>query len=129
MERTLLEEPPVVDAGVYDVLVSNDAGQVPSLAATLAVEDVTYTAQLSWSIPSKRQDGTMLQLNDISGYVVAYGTSPENLSSQLLVDGAQSTQYPFENLDPSKTYYFKIATVDVNDIQGEFSDVVMKSFL
>ncbi|MFD2229599.1 immunoglobulin domain-containing protein [Alkalimarinus sediminis] len=117
------------DAGVYDVLVSNDAGQVPSLAATLSVEDIAYTAQLSWTIPNKRQDGTMLQLSDIAGYVVAYGTSPENLSSQLIVEGAQSTQYPFENLDPAQTYYFKIATVDVNNIQGEFSDVVMKSFL
>lgn len=117
------------DAGVYDVLVSNEAGQVPSLAATLSVEDVTYTAQLNWSIPDKRQDGTVLALNDIAGYVVAYGTSPEDLSSQLLVDGAQSTQYPFEDLDPSKTYYFKIATIDINDIQGEFSDVVMKSFM
>ncbi len=117
------------DAGIYDVLVSNEAGQVPSLAATLSVEDVVYTAQLSWNIPSKRQDGSSLALNEIAGYMVAYGTSPENLSSQLMVGGAQSTQYPFENLDPSKTYYFKIATVDVNDIQGEFSDVVMKSFM
>lgn len=117
------------DAGVYDVLVSNEAGQVPSLAATLAVEDVVYTAQLNWSIPDKRQDGTMLELSDIAGYVVAYGTSPDELSSQFLVDGAQSTQYPFENLDPSKTYYFKIATVDINNIQGEFSDVVVKSFM
>ncbi|UZE95271.1 Ig and FN3 domain-containing protein [Alkalimarinus alittae] len=117
------------DSGVYDVIVSNEAGQVPSLSATLAVEELTYTAQLSWSIPTARQDGSMLALNDIAGYVVVYGTEPENLSSKLLVDGAQTTNYPFENLDPTKTYYFKIATLDVNDIQGEFSDVVSKSFL
>ena len=117
------------DAGVYDVLVSNDSGQIPSLAATLTVEDVAYTALLNWSIPVKRQDGSPLALGDIAGYVVAYGTEPENLSSQLLVDGAQSTSYPFENLDPSKTYYFKIATVDINSVQGEYSPVVAKNFM
>ncbi|WP_250657235.1 immunoglobulin domain-containing protein [Alkalimarinus coralli] len=117
------------DAGVYDVLVSNDSGQIPSLAATLTVEDVAYTALLNWSIPVKRQDGSPLALGDIAGYVVAYGTEPENLSSQLLVDGAQSTSYPFEDLDPSKTYYFKIATVDTNNVQGEYSSVVAKNFL
>lgn len=117
------------DAGSYDVIVSNGAGQLPSMTANVSVEALTYTARLSWNIPSKRQDGTMLELNDIAGYVVAYGTDPDKLSSSLLVEGAQTTFYPFENLDPTKTYYFKISTLDVNNVQGEFSDIVTKSFM
>jgi Ig-like domain-containing protein len=119
----------ISDSGVYDVIVANDVGTVPSLGATLLVEPLLLTAQLTWTIPAKRQDGTDLLVSDVAGYILSYGTQPDGLMSEVVINGAEETVYTFENLDSKEIYYFKIATVDVSGIQGEFSELVTKSFM
>ena len=118
------------DAGVYNVLVMNSTGTISSFGATLLVESApVLTAELKWSIPEKRQDGSDLLNEDVAGYVLSYGTQSDALTSEVVINDANETTYIFEDLNAKKTYYFKIATVDINGIQGEFSEIVTKSFM
>ncbi len=118
------------DAGIYNVLVTNNNGTISSFGAALLVEaKPALTAELKWSIPTKRQDGSDLLAENVAGYVLSYGTQPGELMSEVVINGANETTYLFEDLDSEETYYFKIATVDVNGSQGEFSELVTKSFM
>jgi len=120
----------ISDSGVYNVIVTNDNGALSSFGATLLVEPKPLlTAELKWTIPEKRQDGTDLLAEDVAGYVLSYGTQPDALMAEVIINGADERTYTFEDLDSEKTYYFKIATVDINGIQGEFSELVTKSFM
>ncbi len=119
------------DGGSYDVLVANSAGSVTSNAAELTVnaaQAVLAAVQLSWDIPLEREDGTALELYEINGYVIAYGTSSDNLSSTLSVSGATETTATIKEL-ASNTYYFAIATIDSDGVQGNFSSVIEQTIL
>ena len=117
------------DAGVYSVIVTSSQGPVISDAAPLsvtAIQVASSTIELTWDIPQAREDGSDLALYEINGYVIAYGTDQDNLSNQLSVDGASSTITMLENL-ASGTYYFAIATVDSDGVQGEYSSIIQQS--
>ena len=71
----------------------------------------------------ERENGDSLALYEISGYMIAYGSSPDNLTSQIFVSGALITSHVVENLAQG-TYYFAIATVDSDDVQGVYSSAI-----
>lgn len=111
--------------GSYDVIVSNSAGSKTSLAALLQVtevqvEPIKASVDLSWDIPTEREDGTALELYEINGYTIRYGTRSGALSEVVQVSGASVTTTRVENL-PAGTHYFAIATVDSDGVRGAFS--------
>jgi len=108
------------NAGEYSVVVSNPEGSVLSLSALLSVNEVLASVELSWDIPVLREDGSDLEIYEINGYVIKYGTSSNNLDSFVNVNGAGDTSALIEELS-SGTYYFSIATIDDNGIQGAYS--------
>jgi len=126
--NTLIIESAVsVDAGVYDVVISNDAGSVTSLSALVTVieQPASQTVSLSWDIPESREDGSDLDLYEIDGYVIVYGTEENNLDSQLVVSGATETTAEVDAL-LAGTYYFAIATLDSDGKQGAYSETIAK---
>ncbi|KZX78961.1 hypothetical protein A3715_09040 [Oleiphilus sp. HI0009] len=78
---------------------------------------------LSWDIPVEREDGSDLELYEINGYVIKYGSSAGGMANTINISGGNVTQYTLDNLN-SGTYYFAIATVDSDDVQGEFSSTI-----
>lgn len=116
------------DAGVYDVLVTNEAGSVQSSSASVGVNEVIVlqSIALEWSIPEAREDGAALELNEIDGYVISYGVEAGNLENILEVGSGTDTSYIVEDLEPG-TYYFAIATVDIDGVQGASSEVISLS--
>jgi hypothetical protein len=119
----------LADAAAYSVVVTNSQGAVISEAATLnvtAIQVVPSSIELTWDIPQEREDGSALDLYEIDGYVIAYGTDQNNLSIQVTVDGASVQKTVLENL-ATGTYYFAIATVDSDGTQGAYSDVIQQS--
>ena len=82
--------------------------------------------ELTWDIPEQREDGSELPLYEINGYVIAYGTSEAELTNQLVVEGASTTSTVLDNLN-SGTYYFSIATVDSDGVQGAYSNVIQQT--
>lgn len=118
----------VSDAASYSVMVTNSRGPVISEAASLTVTPVQIISsiELTWDIPQEREDGSDLSLGEINGYVIAYGTDQNDLSSQLSVEGASSTSTVLEDLS-SGTYFFSIATIDSDGVQGSYSNVIEQS--
>lgn len=117
-----------VDAADYSVRVTNSRGSVFSSVASLNVTPVQVLSsiELTWDIPQQREDGSDLEMYEINGYVIVYGTDENDLSNQLAIDGGQTTNTILEQLS-SGTYYFSIATVDSDGIQGAYSDVIQQS--
>ncbi len=124
----------LADAGVYDVIVSNSVGSDVSLDALLQVNEVVIdvpvvaTVALTWDTPTEREDGSALELYEINGYVIAYGTDSNNLSETVTVTGGGELDASIEDLSAG-TYYFAIATVDSDGVRGEFSEQITQTVM
>ena len=118
----------LADAASYSVVVTNSQGAVVSDVAALSVTaaQVASSIELTWDIPQEREDGSALDLFEIDGYVIAYGTDQNDLSNQVTVDGASVQNKVLDNL-ANGTYYFSIATVDSDGVQGSYSGVIQQS--
>ena len=115
------------DAGLYNVVISNSEGGLASIAVSLGVNEILSSIQLSWDTPLKREDGTDLELYEINGYVIKYGTDTNNLDHQVGVVGAD-TGVLIESLEVG-TYYFSIATIDSDGVQGNYSPQIQQIIL
>lgn len=118
----------IADAANYSVVVTNSQGPVFSEGVALSVTAVQLASsiELTWDLPQEREDGSALELYEINGYVIAYGADENNLSNQLTVDGGQVQSTVLENL-AAGIYYFSIATVDSDGVQGAYSGVIQQS--
>jgi len=112
----------VEDEGLYSVDVSSGDDRVTSLSALLTILNNASLA-LSWQVPSQRENGDTLLVSEISGYVIQYGVSAESLGNLITVSDALTTDYELKNLQPG-TLFLRIATVDSDDIQGQYSSTI-----
>jgi len=104
----------------YSVVVTNSVGAVSSLSALLSVNPLLTSVELNWDIPVSREDGSELELYEINGYIVKYGTNSDSLDSLVNIEGYSDTSVLIEELSPG-TYYFAIATIDSDGVQGAYS--------
>jgi len=129
------------DAGTYDVVVSNVLGSVASLVALVEVSEVVVqpdpqpdpepviaSIDLSWDIPTEREDGSALALHEINGYEIRYGTSSGNLTETVAINGGGETGATIEDL-PAGTYFFAIATIDSDGVRGNFSGEIQETIM
>ena len=126
----VLDSAELSDVGLYDVVISNSEGGLTSTAVSLAVNEVVVvlnSVQLSWDTPLNREDGSDLQLYEINGYMIKYGTDTNNLDQQVSVLGAD-TGVLIESLEAG-TYYFAISTIDSEDVQGAYSTQIQHTIL
>jgi hypothetical protein len=110
------------DAGAYHVEIQSSTETASSLTALLTV-NLAADLNLSWDIPTQRENGDTLSLIEISGYIVQYGTEYGNYTSTVEVHGGSTTALLVEGLLP-ETYYFRIATIDSDGLTGAFSDPI-----
>ena len=115
------------DAGLYDVVISNSESELVSTSVSLGVNEILRSIQLSWETPLKREDGTDLPIYEINGYVIKYGSDANSLDLQVDVLGAD-TDVLIELLEAG-TYYFAIATIDSDGVQGSYSPQIQKIML
>lgn len=111
------------DTIFYSLVDGQGGSDTGSIHVTVNAVQNTASVQLSWDIPSEREDGTSLELYDIGGYTIAYGNQPDSLNSEVSIEGALVTDYQFQGLT-SGTYYFAIATVDSAALQGVYSSTI-----
>jgi hypothetical protein len=90
-------------------------------------QPITYSAQLSWLIPSTRADGTALALSDLAGYEIYYTTDDPAVSGVFTVSGGASAAYTAGNLKAGN-YYFTIAAVDSSGLKSAMSNLVSVKF-
>jgi len=101
---------------------SGGGGKTKSLSKTI------FSVLLNWDTPLLREDGSNLELYEIDGYVVAYGTDAQNLNTTVSIVGAGETNFLVENLSVN-TYYFAIATVGSNGVRGAFSNSIKQTVM
>ncbi|WLQ12308.1 immunoglobulin domain-containing protein [Hahella aquimaris] len=114
------------DEGSYDVMIGNESGVVISDAAMLDVV-VDRTALLSWTPPATREDGSVLAASEIQLYRI-YHLSEDGSVETVYEASPDEISFSFDNL-PVGTHYFAVSAVDVNGLESDTSDIVMKKVL
>src|SRR5690606_19429271 len=70
----------------------------------------SYTAKLSWTAPSTREDGKPLAMSELKGYEIYYTSDDLNQSVTVPVSGGTKTSHSVPNLKPG-TYHFAISAI------------------
>jgi len=122
---------PQADFSGLDILsyrISDGQGGQASaeLAISVLAVNKRFSLELSWDMPKQRDDESELDVDEINGYILAYGRAPNELNSNVFIDDAYKLSYLITELEAG-TYYFTIATLDNNDLLGAYSDQIMIS--
>ena len=80
-------------------------------------------AEVSWTAPTERTDGT--PLDNLAGYRVLWGTASRNYVQSAVVM-APATTYIVADL-PEGTHYFAVTAFDANDLESAYSAEVSKT--
>ncbi|MDX1551765.1 MAG: fibronectin type III domain-containing protein [Marinobacter sp.] len=84
------------------------------------------SASLSWNAPATRANGDGIKMGELSGYVISYGQSPDELSEVIRIDDANTMDFIINNLDYG-TWYFTIQAEDVDGLVSAPSEQVSKT--
>ena len=109
------------------VISASDGTASASLSAfsiTVAAAPKVGTATLKWMPPTKNTDGTAV--TNLSGYIVAYGTSATALSNAISLPNPATTSYTVQNLGQG-TWYFAVIATATDGTQSALSAVVHKT--
>lgn len=83
--------------------------------------------EYSWDAPTQREDGSALPLNEISGYTIEYGFSAGALTNTVNVSGGSTLTHTITDISGQSVIYARIATVDSDGQQGNFSSTINTS--
>ena len=120
---TLAGLPEQGDVGDYsDIIISVSDGQATSSLDPFAITVTAATSgsvTLDWTAPTTNADGS--PLDDLSGYVIYWGTAPTTYSQSARIYNPVTTSYVLSSLT-ADTYYFVIAAVDLAGNQSAYSN-------
>lgn len=107
-----------------DDLAATLAGGVDPDTGTCVVNTlVGSTDYLSWSAPMEREDGTCIELTELGGFRVYYGTVEGYYTGLIDIDYITGTQIGSVPAVPGK-YYFVITTYDTDGLESTYSMAV-----
>jgi hypothetical protein len=84
----------------------------------------TGSATLSWDAPTEDTNGR--PLTDLAGYYIHYGTSADDLSQTIAVEGNDVSEYEISNLAQG-TYYFAVTAYASDGTESAPSSVASKT--
>jgi len=120
--------PDAGDIGAYESIVITvaDATHVAKSSEfeITVLSAATGVASLQWEVPAAKVDGS--PLDNLAGYRILFGRSPDDLDGSVFIEGAAVNTYEFTALD-SGTWYFAVSAVNVNGIEGPPTTAAMKS--
>jgi Putative Ig domain len=120
--------PAASDLGTYSGLTITVSDG--SSTATMGPFSITVaasgdgSASLAWTPPLTNTDGS--SLNDLTGFVVLYGTAPDQLSLSRAIDNPSVNRYVVENLT-SGTWYFAVQAVNAVGVRSPLSGMASKT--
>jgi len=79
---------------------------------------------LDWTPPLENTDGS--SLNNLSGYVIYFGTEPGSYTDTIAINNSGITSYTIDNLVENQTYYFTMTAVNSEGIQSDYSNYASK---
>ena len=78
---------------------------------------------LSWTAPTRNTDGSAL--TDLAGFRVHYGTSSDNYTRSVELQGKSRTTVVIEDLTPAR-WFFAVKAYNTSGVESAFSDSVNK---
>jgi hypothetical protein len=111
------------NTGSYSVRVSNSAGEVHSNDAFVTVNRLPVSIQFSWNSPSQREDGSLLEENEIYAHIIEYGNNSTSLDQSRTIVNNGSYLFTIHDVPPGKLYA-RIAAIDIDGVQSHFSSVI-----
>ena len=79
------------------------------------------TVTISWAAPGNNTDGTTF--DNPAGFVIHYGTSASSLNQSVSIGSYSARSYNLTGLSKGTTYYFSVAAINTNNVEGERSAV------
>lgn len=81
-------------------------------------------AELSWTAPQTRVDGSAVTTAELGGYKIFMGVEPQIYSETYDLNDGTATRYAIHGLTQNVTYYFAIKAYDVNGNESPYSSEV-----
>lgn len=78
-------------------------------------------ATIRWQVPSERENGQLLSLNELGGYEIAYRNTNDPVFEAIIVTNREQTAYELSNLVAGE-YEFSIAAFDNEGLYSDFSE-------
>jgi hypothetical protein len=91
-------------------------------AARLAEAEALSTVRLAWTIPSTRQDGSLLSASELAKYELYITAESDGVSKAVVLDDPMQTTHTLEGLQPD-VYHLAMSAVDINGLYSELSNV------
>lgn len=94
-------------------------------------DDVTTTdttVDLAWTAPTTRTDGEPLDISELEGYRVYFGTNSDYLVPIVDLNDSSITTHSITDLNPG-VYYFAVTAYDYDGLESDFSTIVSKQIL
>ena len=107
---------------IYSVLIVACSGSTESLDEDDSNSNGSVI--ISWQSPLRNTDGS--ELTNLSGHMIYYGLSPENLDNSLNASNIGLNVYLIENLKTKTIYYFAITSINSDDVESSYSPIISK---
>ena len=125
--------PGSADAGTYSniVISASDGSITVSLPAFSIVVNgngaapALGSATLEWAAPAARTDGNSLDMLELAGYTLYYGTTSGNYPNSVDINDPYTTSVTVSDL-PVGTYYFVITARDTDGRESGHSNVTTR---
>jgi len=85
-----------------------------------------YRANISWSLPTTRTNGSALTASELTGYEVYWTRASDNAKGTLKISGGTKSSTAFDVYTPG-TYYFAISALDSKGLKSPLSAMVQAS--
>ncbi len=115
-------------AGMFNniAITANDGESTASLkpfsiVVAAAATSAPLRVTLTWEAPTKNTDGSAI--DNLAGFNIHYGVSATALNKVVKVGSNTARSYLFTDLTKGTTYYFSVAAVNAQDVEGDLSPV------
>lgn len=99
----------------------------PDGSAVFVYNNVKYCkairANISWSIPVTRTNGTALQVAELKGYEVYWTRASDNAKGVIKISSATQIATAFDVYTPG-TYYFAMSAIDTAGLKSPLSTLI-----
>lgn len=118
-----LKGTPTAKGTFANITIKASDGHTTATLAPFSIQvvDKLLRVTLTWAAPTQNVDGSTL--NNLAGFAIHYGTSPTALNKVARVASSNARSYLFTDLSKGTTYYFAVAAVNDNNVEGNLSPV------